>query len=190
LLAQHLVVRVEVAQVVRRHRAQLVEQAPRQLEVDRNLVTVGGEQLRQHVTAVEQHAPDPGQMVQADLVDDELRRLDPEPLRPAPLEPDRHVAEPDRPVPVIEQSPRDDSDRVREVDDPRIRRRAHALGDLEHDRDGAQRLREPAGSRRFLADAAARQRERLVGESSLLAADPDLDQHEVRIRDGPHRGRR
>ena len=81
----------------------------------------------------------------------------------------------------VEQRAGDDADRVGEVDDPGARRRAlaHALGDLEHDRHGAQRLREAAGAGRLLPDAAAGERQRLVGEPRLLPADPDLDQHEV-----------
>jgi len=140
---------------------------------------VRGEQIGQHVVAVEQHTPHPRQVVQPDLVDDDLRRLDTEPLRPAPLEADRHVAKADRTVPMIEQGARDDAHGVREVDDPRVRRGSHALGDVEHDRHGAERLREPAGARRLLADAAAGQREGLVGEPRLLPTDPNLDQHEV-----------
>ena len=40
-------------------------------------------------------------------------------------------------------------------------------------------LREPARAGRLLADAAARERDGLVGEARGLAADADLDQHEV-----------
>ena len=40
-------------------------------------------------------------------------------------------------------------------------------------------LREAAGARRLLADAAAGERDRLVGEPRRLAADADLDEHEV-----------
>ena len=118
-------------------------------------------------------------MVEPDLVDDDARRLDSEPRRELPLEPDRDVAEADRAMALVEQRPRDDPDRVREVDDPGVGRLAHALGDLEHDRHGAQRLGKPAGAGRLLADAAARRAERLVGEPRLLAADADLDEHEV-----------
>ena len=50
---------------------------------------------------------------------------------------------------------------------------------LEHDGHGAHRLREPAGAGRLLADAAARERDRLVAEPRRLAADADLDEHEV-----------
>ena len=53
LLGEHLVVRVEVAEVVRRHRAEIVEQAARQLELAGELVAVFVEQLGQHVLAVD-----------------------------------------------------------------------------------------------------------------------------------------
>src|SRR4051812_6479700 len=118
-------------------------------------------------------------MVEADLVDDDTRRLDA--VRPGPpaLEADRDVAEADRAVAVVEQRARDDADGVREVDDPRVRRPADSLGDLEHDGDGAERLRETARARRLLPDAATGERERLVRQARRLAADADLDQDEV-----------
>ena len=62
---------------------------------------------------------------------------------------------------------------------PGAARRGDLLGDVEHHRHGAQRLREPAGAGRLLPDAPARQRQRLVAQPRLLAADADLDQHEV-----------
>ena len=124
-------------------------------------------------------------MVEPDLVDDDSRRLDAEPGGPAALEADRHVAEPDRAVAVVEERTRDDPDRVREVDDPGVGQAADPFRDLEHDRHRAQRLREAAGAGRLLADAAARERQRLVGEPGLLSADADLHQHVVRVLDGP-----
>ena len=108
-------------------------------------------------------------------------RLEPEVLRERALEADRDVAEADGAVAGVEQRARDDPDRVREVDDPRVRggELPHALGDLEHDRHGAQRLREAAGAGRLLADAAAGERHGLVREPRGLAADPDLEEDEV-----------
>ena len=87
---------------------------------------------------------------------------------------------------AVEQRAGDDADGVREVDDPGVRRsdRAHALGDLEHDRHGAHRLRKAARTGRLLTDAPARERRRLVAESRVLAADPNLDQDEVGGLDG------
>ena len=108
-------------------------------------------------------------------------RLDAEHAGGRALEPDRDVAEPDGAVARIEQRPRDDPDRVREVDDPGAvgRELARPVGDREHDGNRAQRLGEAARAGRLLADAAARERHRLVGEPRLLAADADLDEHEV-----------
>ena len=45
--------------------------------------------------------------------------------------------------------------------------------------NGAERLREAARAGRLLADAAAGERQRLVREPRRLAADADLDEHEV-----------
>ena len=120
-------------------------------------------------------------MVESDLVDEDPLRLDAQLAREPSLEPDRDVAETDCAVASVEERARDDPDRVREVHEPRVRRGqlARSLGDPEHDRHRPQRLAEPAGPRRLLADAAARKRDRLVRESGLLAADPDLHEHEV-----------
>ena len=120
-------------------------------------------------------------MVEADLVDDYPPGLDPEQTREQALEGDGDVAEADRAVPGVEQRPRHDPDRVGEIDDPCARSRPlrDPLGDLEHDRDRAERLREAAGPGRLLADAAGLQRDRLVGEPCGLAAYADLQEHEV-----------
>ena len=124
-------------------------------------------------------------MVEPDLVDDDAVRLDAELTRPTALEADRDVAEPDRLVVVVEQRARDDADGVREVDDPGVvRELTNALRDLEDDGDGPERLREAAGACRLLADTAAGERRRLVAEARGLAADTDLDQHEVGAVDG------
>ena len=53
------------------------------------------------------------------------------------------------------------------------------LGDVEHHRHRAQRLGEAAGAGGLLADAAALERERLVADPGRLAADAQLDQHDV-----------
>ena len=110
-----------------------------------------------------------------------LGRRDAEQGRELALEPDRDVAETDRPMAGIEQRPGHDADRIGEVDDPRIRRGALAdtVGDLQHDRDGAESLAEAARTRRLLPDAPAGQRDRLVREARRLAADTDLDEHEI-----------
>ena len=120
-------------------------------------------------------------MIETDLVDDELPGLHAEVARKRALEADRDVAETDGAVPGIEQRARDDPDRVREVDDPGVRRRelAHPLRDRQHDGHGPECLGEPAGAGRLLADAAAGERDGLVREARLLAADANLDQDEV-----------
>ena len=87
---------------------------------------------------------------------------------------------------VVEQRLGDDPDRVREVDDPRALRGplGGPLGEVEHDRHGPERLGEPAGAGRLLADRAEPGRQRLVDEPRRLAADAQLDQHEVGAVDG------
>ena len=107
--------------------------------------------------------------------------VDAEQLRELPLKADRDVAEADGAMSAVEQRARDDSHRVREVHDPGAVGGVcpHVLCDVEHDGNGAERLCEAARARRFLADAAASERKRLVREPRRLAADPDLDEHEV-----------
>ena len=177
---------VEVVEVVRGDRAEALEHVAREVGAFRELVAVLREELRQDVAAVDVHRANPREVVQADLVDEHPLRLDSEQRRDLPLEPDRDVAEPDRAVAGVEQAADDDADRVREVDDPGVGRceLACALRDLEHDRDGSQRLAEPAGAGRLLADAAAGERDRLVREPRRLPADAQLDQHERRAVEG------
>ena len=73
-------------------------------------------------------------MVETDLADGDALRRDAEQRGDPALEADRDVAEAAGAVAVVEQRAGDDADRVREVDDPRVRggALAHALGDLEH----------------------------------------------------------
>ena len=84
-------------------------------------------------------------------------------------------------MPVIEQGLGHDPDRVGEVDDPRARRGAvrDALGDVEHDRNGPECLREPARAGGLLADGIELQRKRLVDAPGRLAADAQLDKDEL-----------
>ena len=90
------------------------------------------------------------------------------------LEADRDVAEADRPMARVEQRARDDADRVREVDDPCIRRRARSRPGR---RSRARRApfaspwRTP-GAGRLLTDAPAGERDRLVAEPRRLARRP------------------
>ena len=95
---------VEVAQVVGRDDAELLEQPARQpAGLPGELVAVLGQQLREHVLAVDVHRAHPGQVVEPDLVDDNGRGLDPEQPRERALEADRDVAEADRAVAGVEQ---------------------------------------------------------------------------------------
>jgi hypothetical protein len=120
-------------------------------------------------------------VVEPDVLEGDPLRLDPEVGGQAALEADGHVAQADGPVAGVEQGTGDDPDRVGEVHDPRSRGGAgcHQLGQLEHDRDGAQRLGEAAGAGGLLADAAELEREGLVHHPGPLAADAQLDQDEV-----------
>jgi hypothetical protein len=120
-------------------------------------------------------------VVEPDVVELDSLRLDPEPRGEPPLEADRDVAQPDRPVAVVEEGLADDPDRVREVDDP-VARRGQAvgsLGDVKNHRHSPEGLREAAGPGRLLADRAEPDRERLVDEAGRLAADTELNDHEV-----------
>ena len=87
----------------------------------------------------------------------------------APLEPDRHVAEPDRTVAGLEQRAGDDADRVGEVDDPGVGLgvRAHGVGDVQDDRHGAQGLREAARAGRLLPDAVHLMRPGLIAAAGI-----------------------
>ena len=82
LLGEHGVVGVEVVEVVGGNDAELVEQSSRQPALLCDLVAVGGDEIRDHVLAVEPHLTDPRQMIEPDLIDLHARRLDAEhPLR-------------------------------------------------------------------------------------------------------------
>ena len=96
------------------------------------------------------------------------------------LDPDRHVAQPDRPVAGVHERLGHDPDRVGEVDDPGVGRAAPAdvLGQVQDDGDRPQCLGEAARSGRLLADAAEPMGQGLVDEADRLAADPELDEHE------------
>ena len=176
---------VEVAEVVGRDGAEFGEQPARQLDVPRELLSVLRKQIRQHVLAVEQHATRPREVVEPHLVDDHTGRLHAQPAGKAALETDRDVAETDGSVAAVEEGARHDADGVGEVDDPGVRRPdlPYPLRDLEHNRDGAHRLREAARAGRLLSDAAAGERRRLVVQPRLLPPDPDLDQDVAGIRD-------
>ncbi len=130
-------------------------------------------------------AGDPAQVIEAHVVQHHALRLDAQVLREVALEADGHVAQPQGAMPLVQERLRHDADRVGEVHDPGVGRRplADQLGQLHHHRHRAQRLGEATGAGRLLADGVELERERLVGESGLLPADSQLDQHEVRVVD-------
>ncbi len=118
------------------------------------------------------------------MVEPDQLRVDTEVPGEAALEADRHVAQADGLVAGFPQRAGDDADRVGEVDDPGVRvGPPDLLGDVEHHRDGAQRLGEAARAGGLLADAAALQRPGLVLVAGGLSADPQLQQHRVGVRD-------
>ena len=109
------------------------------------------------------------------------------------LRPDGDVAQTDGVVTFVEQGLRHDPHRIGEVDQPRagVGAGRHLLGQPEHDRDGAQRLGQPSGSRGLLAQASVPHRQRLVDVARRLAPDAQLDHHEVRpLERGVRVGRR
>ena len=140
-----------------------------------------GEQRRQHVRPIEQNGAHPGQVIESDLIDDDARRLDAEQPSQQALEADRDVAEAHCPMARVEKRTGDDSDWIREVDDPGLGRRprSHAFRNVEDDRHRAHGFRKAAGARRLLPDAAALEWLGLVAEPGRLAADAKLQEHEV-----------
>ena len=106
--------------------------------------------------------------------------------RESALEADRHVAEPDRPMLLVQKRLRDDPDRVGEVDDP-CSPRAPAtdeLGQFEHHGHRAKSLGEATRAGRLLPDVAEPRRKRLIEEPRRLSADAQLDHHEIGAVDG------
>ena len=60
------------------------------------------QQFREPIDAVDEHLALPREVVEADVVEMHAVRFDVEDLGEIALESDRYVAEPDRPVPLIE----------------------------------------------------------------------------------------
>ena len=105
LLLDDRVVRPEVPQVVRGHRADGRGHRERQAGVRGDLLAVRREQLRQPVRAVHQRGPLPGQVVEPDVVERDGLRRHVEQARERALIADRHVAQADGPVPGVQQAP-------------------------------------------------------------------------------------
>ena len=91
-LVQHLPLGVEVAQVVRRDRAEVVEKLAGQLDFRGQVVAVSLDQVAEHVSSVEPHGADPRQVVESHLVHPQARDVHPEQLGEPTLEGDRYVA--------------------------------------------------------------------------------------------------
>ena len=179
---EHLVVEIEVTEVVRGDRAELVEHCARLSRLFGERLAVIHEQVGQDVASVESNGAHPRQVVESDLVDRNARRFDVQQTRDQPLHSDGDVAEADGAVTVVAQGPRDDADRIREVDDPDVvgSELPRARRDLEDDRDRSQGFRQAAGAGGLLSDAAARKRHGLVGEACGLPSDAQLHEHERR----------
>src|SRR5471032_1272956 len=82
-------------------------------------------------------------------------------------------------MPAVQQRAGHDAYGVGEVDNPRTGScaLACALGDVENNGYGAQRLGQAASAGRLLADAAAFEWPALVAMASRLPADPQLQDH-------------
>ncbi len=182
LRGHHRIVRVVVAQVIGGHRANFLGNGWRHASQFRDLLEMGGQEIRQHVGAVDQRGPLPGEVVEPDMVEADRLRRDAEQPGEGALEPDRHVAQPDGPMARVQQRPGHQAHGVGEVDDPGVGGTAlpDPFRNLQDQRDGAQRLGQAAGPGRLLADAAALQRPGLVALPGRLAADPQLQQHRAR----------
>ena len=102
-LRDHLVVRVEVAQVVRRHDAQPSHQIGRQLDVLRDVVGVLGQQLGKHINAVEEHLAFPGEVIEPDVLKRDPVRRDTEIRSEPALETNRDIAQSQGAVALLEQ---------------------------------------------------------------------------------------
>jgi hypothetical protein len=180
LVLDDAVVLVEVVQVVGGDDAEPADEIGGEPGGGGDRVGVVVHEPPQHVAAVHADADLPGQVVQADVVELDELRGDVEHTREVALEDHRGTAESDGLVPFVEERLRDDADGVREVDDPCAGRQgAHALGDVEHDGNRAERLREAAVAGRLLPEAAARDRNGLVHDPDRLAAHTQLDEHGV-----------
>ena len=164
----------------RRSRPNQVRPAARRRSAIRSASSV--EQLRQPVDAVHADGPLPAQVVEPDVLELDPLRLDAEPAGQPALDADRHVAQPERAVAVVDERLGDDPDRVREVDDPGVlggapRRSARrARGRRARSAAPWRSRRRPVVSWPITPNV---ERQRLVDEPRGLAADAQLDEHEV-----------
>ena len=141
----------------------------------------GVQDLGQAIDPVHQHLPFPRQVVQADVLELHLFGRHVVVRRESPLESDRDVAEPERPVAFVQQRLRHQAGRVGEIDEPGAGSAASSglLRQLQDDGYRSERLREPAGTGRLLTDAPEPQGDRLVLEPRCLPAHPQLHDDEL-----------
>ena len=102
LLLDHFPLGVEVAQVVRRDRPQVLDQRARQTDLVRERVSVSADHFIEHVAPVDPHRPDPGEVVQANLVDQHPLGWDAEVSGDLALKVDRDVAKANRAMARVE----------------------------------------------------------------------------------------
>ncbi len=156
-------------------------QVHRQPGVFGDALGVARQQVWKHVAAVHPHGPDPAEVVQSDMLEADTLGLHLQPAGQPALHPDRHVAQTERAVAPVDQCLGHDPDRVREVDDPVAAggTPVHHLGQLQDHGHGADRLGQAAGTGRLLADRPETGWDGLVAQTRGLAADAQLNEHEI-----------
>ncbi len=186
LIGEDGVEEVVVAEVVGGDRPEREDELEGHADVVGDLLAVRIEELRQAIDAVDPDGPLPGQVVESDVLQLDLLRRNAEARGEPSLEPDRHVAQPDRAMSVVEEGLAHDPDGIGEIDDPVAGRRSlgRALRDVEDHRHRAERLGETAGAGRLLTDRPEPQRQRLVDEAGRLSTDAQLDDDEIRPVEG------
>ena len=186
-MLQDLPGEVVVAQVGGGKSTQGPNQLDRQIDRFGQGRSVRVQQLGEDVPPVDPDGPFPREVVQPHMLQLDALRRDVEEPGDAALEPDPDVAQPDGPMPVVEQGLSDDPGRVGEVDDPGARSGPlrHLFGQVQHHRDRPQGLGEPSRARGLLADAAEHQGHGLVDQPGPLAPHPELHHDEVGAIEGP-----
>jgi len=124
LLVEDRPSQVVVAKVVGRDRVDPTQHVDRQAQLIGEVRRVLVEQVAQPVLAIDADGALPGQVVQAHVLELDSFGFHAEPGRDPPLQRDRHVAQPEGPMAVVDQCLRHDADRVREIDDPGVLRGA------------------------------------------------------------------
>ena len=181
LLGQDLPGAVVVPEVIGRNRTKKSNEVDRNFDLGRDLSAGSLDQVREPILGVDHGGALPGQVIQAHVLERDVVGCDAQQAGDHPLKANRRVAEPNGTMALVEQGLHHDAHRVGEVDDPGVLRgpAAHLLGDVEDNRDGAQRLGEAAGAGGFLTDGRELERQRLIEQAGLLAAHPQLDDDEV-----------